>query len=162
MPPDKEGETRSGGGTGGQIVGLLVLALLVTFFVSPAWFLDFILPASVDSSWARYDTAFQGGLLVPLILLMSARLALFTIAVYNEHWCARTEPLRFGLWVMFIGLLIWTLIGWDIFASPTVDFIFKAWLSIFVLVNGIVIVVFLRRALTRVHVPKTLGNGGDS
>lgn len=50
MPPDQEEEIRYGGSTGGQVVGLLILALLVIFFVSPAWFLDFILPAGVDSS----------------------------------------------------------------------------------------------------------------
>ena len=125
------------------------------------WFLDFIVPAGVDTSWARYDPAFQRGLLAPLIALMVVRLALFAFAVANERWRERSEPLRFGLWALLIGALLWALLGWDIFASPTTDVLFKAWLSIFLLVNSIVIVVFIRRAFMRVRIPHSLLPGGQ-
>jgi hypothetical protein len=153
LPPDKEEDIQYGGNAGGHVVRLLVPTLVVTFFVSPVWFLNFFVPAGVDTSWARYDAAFQRGLLAPLIALMGVRLALFGLAVANQRWRDRSEPLRFGLWALFIGALIWALLGWDIFASPTTDVLFKAWLSIFVLVNSIVLVVFMRRAFMRIRIP---------
>jgi hypothetical protein len=146
---------------GGSVVPPLLFGLLTIFFASPAWFLDFILPAGVDTSWARYDADFQRWLLAPLIALMAARLALFTLAVVASRWRARTEPIRFGLWVGFVGVLIWALFGWDIFASTTTDFFFKAWLSIFLVVNGLVILGYVRRYLARVRVPTALATGAS-
>jgi len=131
-------------------------ALLTIFFISPVGLLDVLLPADVDTSWARYDDDFRRWLLAPLVLLMSARLGLFTLAVVNERWRARIELIRFGLWVVFIGLLLWSAVRWDIFASVMTDLVFKIWLSFFILVNGLQIYAWIRRALARVRVPKGL------
>jgi hypothetical protein len=103
-----------------------------------------------------YDENFRRWLLLPLIALMSARWLLFTAAVINNRLRASTEGVRFVLWVVFIGLLSWALLGWPIFASGVTDALFKAWLSIFLLVNTIQIIVWIRRAVTRVRMPKSL------
>ncbi len=139
----------------GARVSVPLCALLTVFFISPASFLD-LLPGSADTSWARYDAAFQRWLLTPLIVLMAARLALFTLAAVDERSRARTEAIRFGLWIAFVGLLAWSALRWDIFASVFTDALFKAWLWIFLLVNAIRIYTEMRRALARVRVPKAL------
>lgn len=140
------------------LVPLSALAMLV--LISPARLLSALLPEGVDTSWARYDADFAHWLLGPLVALMVVRIALFTLAAINERWRARTEPVRFGLWVAFIGALIWSTIRWDIFASGVTDFFFKAWLSIFILVNCLQIWGWIRRALTRVRLPRDLSRDG--
>lgn len=135
---------------------LIPLAISLTIvFVSPEWFFGLFDP-DATLSWARYDDAFRGRLLPLLLAVMIARIALFTVATVSRRWRARTELVRFGLWTGFVGLLLWALVGWDIFASTAVDLLFKTWLSIFVLVNCLQIWVWVRNALTRVRVPKAL------
>ena len=129
-------------------------ATLTVLFVSPEWWLGRLTDA--DPSWLRYDDDFRAQLLVPLIALMATRLALFTVATVSKHWRARTELVRAGLWVAFVAVLVSALVGWDIFAADLVDFLFKTWLSVFLLVNVIQIWIWTRNALTRVRVPKTL------
>jgi hypothetical protein len=131
-------------------------ALLTIFFVSPAGLLDLLLPASADTSWAQYDADFRRWLLIPLIALMAVRLALFTFTAVNEPWRARTERIRFGLWVGFVVVLIWSAAGWNIFASALTDLVFKAWLWVFLLINCVQIYAWIHRALARVRVPKDL------
>jgi hypothetical protein len=131
-------------------------AVLTIFFSAPAWLLERLLPAGTDTSWALYDDSFRRWLLLPLIALMAVRLILFAAVALHERWRTPTEGVRFGLWVCFAALLYWALFGWRIFAHPTTDALFKAWLLIFLLVNTIQLVVWIRRAITRVRVPKTL------
>ncbi len=139
-----------------RVVVLVLFALLAVLLSSPAW-----LPSvGVDASWMRYDAAFQQGLFWPLLALMAVRLALYALAVFNERWRARTELLRFGLWVGFVGVLTWALVAGAIFASPTADLAFKAWLSVFLLVNAIAIAAHVHRVRTSVRLPKTLYRGG--
>jgi hypothetical protein len=132
---------------------LPVSAALTIFLSTPVWFLDHLLPAGTYTSWALYDESFRRWLLLPLIALMSARWLLFTAAVIAVRLRAPTEGVRFALWVVFIGLLWWTLLGWPIFASGVPNALFKAWLSIFLLINTIQIIVWIRRAVTRVRIP---------
>ena len=129
---------------------------LTIFFISPAWFLGLFTSAGTGTSWAHYDEHFRYSLLPALIVLMVVRLALCAAAGINSRLLARLEMIRFSLWVCFVALLCWTVFGWHVFASPAVDALFKAWLLIFLLVNAIQIVVWIRRALTRVRVPKLL------
>jgi hypothetical protein len=140
-------------------------AMLTGFFIAPAWILAHLLPSGTDTSWARYDYHFQhGGLLAPLIVLMVVRLVLLAAAALNEQRRARTDALRFGLWVCFVALLYAAVFGGHIFANAITDGLFKAWLLIFLLINTIQIIVWIWRASTRVRVPKTLAphrnNGG--
>jgi hypothetical protein len=44
----------------------------------------------------------------------------------------------------------------QIFANRLADYLFKAWLFIFLLVNTIQILVWVRRQATRVRVPRSL------
>ena len=141
---------------GGARILIPLSALLTIFFVSPASFLDFCVPAGVDTSWALYDDGFRTWFLIPLVGLMAVRLVLFTAATVKENLRSRTEPIRFGLWVVFTGLLIWALLGWKIFSSVPADVLFKLWLSIFVLVNCLQIFGGIRRTLTRIRVPNDL------
>jgi hypothetical protein len=135
---------------------LIPLASALTIvFVSPEWFLGLFDPTA-NVSWARYDADFRSQLLPALLVIMVSRIALFTFATVRLHWRARTELVRFGLWTIFVGLLLWALVGWDIFASARVDFLFKVWLSVFLLVNCLQIWVSARNAYTRVRVPKAL------
>jgi hypothetical protein len=139
-------------------------AALTVFFSAPAWLLGHLLPAGTNTSWALYDDNFRRWLLLPLIALMAVRLVLLAAVALNERWRTPTEAIRFGLWVCFVALLYWTVCGWRIFAHVTTDALFKAWLVIFLLVNTIQIVVWIRRAVTRVRIPKTLAppqNSGD-
>ena len=129
-------------------------AALTVFFIAPAWLLSHLLPAGTNTSWVLYDDNFQRWLLLPLIALMAVRLLLLAAVALNERWRTPIEPLRFGLWVCFVALLYWTVFGWHIFAHVLTDALFKAWLLIFLLVNTIQIVVWIRRAVTRVRIPK--------
>ena len=89
----------------------------------------------------------------PLIALMAARLVLLAAAALNNRRRARTETLRAGLWACFVTVLYWAVFGGRIFAHPATDALFKAWLLVFLLVNTLQIVVWIRRAATRVRVP---------
>jgi hypothetical protein len=130
-------------------------ALLTIFFIAPAWILDHLLPSGTDTSWALYDDHFQRWLLTPLITLMVVRLVLLAAAALNERRRARTETLRFGLWVCFVALLYWAVFSGPIFAHVITDTFFKVWLLIFLLINTIQILVWIRRAATRVRMPRT-------
>lgn len=136
-------------------LGALPLGIALTvFFVAPAWFLGFFTPEA--TSWALYDPHFGHSLLPVLIGFMVVRLALCAVAGIDARLRARLQPIRLALWVCFVGLLYWTVFGWDVFASPAADALLKAWLLIFLFVNTVQIVVWARRALTRVRVPKAL------
>jgi hypothetical protein len=137
------------GGIGPAIVG----ALATILFMSPI-FIDRLMPASVDISWARFDADFQRWLLVPLVALIAARLSLYVLAVVNERWRSRTERIRIVLWIAFVGLLFWALFGWEIFASDLTDTAFKVWLFVFLLVNCLLIGGWMRRFMARVRIPK--------
>ena len=102
---------------------------------------------------ALYDSHFAHSLLLPLIALMAVRLALFAAVTLNERWRAPTNAIRFGLWVAFVALLYWAVFGWRIFAEPLTDVLFKAWLLFFLLVNTVQILLWARRAATRVRLP---------
>ena len=112
-----------------------------------------LLPAGVNTSWALYDAKFGHWVLPPLIALMAVRLVLFAAVTLNERWQAPTNALRFGLWVAFVALLYWAVFGWRIFAEPLTDVLFKAWLLFFLLVNTVQILLWARRATTRVRLP---------
>lgn len=131
-------------------------AVLTVFFIAPAWILSRLLPAGTDTSWALYDDQFQRWLLVPLIALMAVRLVLLAAAALNERWDTRTETLRVGLWICFVGLLYWAVFEGRIFASPATDALFKAWVLVFLLVNTIQLLVWMRRVATRVRMPEAL------
>ena len=106
-----------------------------------------------DPSWLRYDDDFRAQLLVPLIVLMATRLALFTVATVSERWRARTELVRTGLWVAFVAMLVSALVGWDIFAAPRRSLV-QDLAVVFLLVNIIQIWIWTRNALMRVRVPR--------
>jgi hypothetical protein len=138
-------------------LGALPAGVVATiFFVAPASFLGLFTRGGTDLSWALYDEGFRRSLLPVLIGLMVVRLALCAVAGFNAHLRPRLEVIRFALWVGFVGLLIWTVFGWTIFANPMTDSLFKVWLLVYLLVNVIQIVVGIRRALIRVRVPNTL------
>lgn len=137
------------GGVAPAILGLLV----TIFFVSPV-FLDRLVPAGMDVSWARYDASFQRWLLAPLVALIAARVSLYTLAVLNERWRSRTEWIRVTLWISFVGVLFWALFGWDIFASGVTDTVFKVWLFVFLLINCLQIGGRMRRVMARVRIPE--------
>ena len=130
-------------------------AVLTIFFIAPVWFLNLLTPAGTNTSWALYDENFRSQLLPVLIPLMFVRLGLFAATGFSEVWRTRLEPLRFVLWVGFVGLLYWTFFRWDIFAAPFVNGLFKIWLLVYLIVNTVQIGVWVRRALTRVRVPET-------
>ncbi|MGB6450755.1 MAG: hypothetical protein WBE92_08395 [Steroidobacteraceae bacterium] len=138
-------------------------AILTIFFIAPAWILSHLLPAGANTSWALYDGDFQRWLLPPVIALMAVRLVLFAAVLLNEGWRRPTEVIRFALRLSFVALLYWTEFGWRIFANPITNVLFKAWLLVFLLVNSIQMLVWIRRAVTRVRVPRNLAapqNGG--
>jgi hypothetical protein len=133
------------------------IGVVATIFLSaPAWFVGLFASAGADASWAAYDTDFRHWLLLPLLALMVARLVLFAAVTALEHWRAPTESLRFALWAGFVALLYWALFGGNIFANRLTDSLFKAWLFVFLLVNTIQILVWVRRKATRVRVPRSL------
>jgi hypothetical protein len=131
-------------------------AALTIFFIAPAWILGHLLPAGTDVSWALYDGHFRRWLLTPLLALMAVRLALLVAAALDAGRRTRTERLRFALCVAFVVLSSWAAFSGPVFAHVLTDTLFKAWLLVFLLVNAIQILVWIRRATTRVHVPKTL------
>jgi len=127
----------------------IMLAVIATlFFAAPAWFLNLF---SADASWARYDADFQRWLLIPLLALLTARIALSAAVLADPRRRAPTETLRLGFWAIFVGVLYWALAAWSIFATPAVDAVFKGWLSIFLLINTLQIAAGMRRAFTRVR-----------
>ena len=129
-------------------IQIALAALLTIFFAAPAWFLGLVL---ADASWARYDGDFSRWLLAPLIVVLAARVVLFAAVTADPRRRAATESVRFGLWVVLVGLLYWAAFAWNIFAAPAVDALFKAWLSFFLLVNTLQILVWIRRETTRVR-----------
>jgi hypothetical protein len=131
-------------------VSLLLAAALSIFLVSPAWFLEQLLPAGTDISWAQYADGFRRELLWPLITLASVRLILAAAAYFNSNWRRPTEGIRFALWICFVGALAWTVFSWSILATEQADVTFKAWLLIFLTINTIQIVAHVRRAVIRV------------
>lgn len=138
-------------------LGALPLGVAFTiFFIAPAWFLERLTPAGTDTSWALYDEQFRRTLLPTLIALMVVRLALCAVAAISSQLRATLEVFRFALWACFVALLYWTVFGWNIFAGPMADALFKTWLLMFLLVNTIQIVLWIRRAVTRVRVPKRI------
>jgi hypothetical protein len=135
------------------------LAIVITLLViDPAWVLGQVLPAGIDTSWASYDGDFSRWLRWPLIALMAARTSLYAVAAFDSRRRAPTETLRGCLWIAFVALLYWAMFGSAIFASPLTNLAFKVWLSIFLLVNTIQIVIWIRRRLTRVRPPAALAN----
>ena len=86
---------------------------------------------------------------------MAVRLVLLAAVALNERRRARTETLRAGLWVCFVALLYWAVFGGRIFAHPATDALFKAWLLVFLLVNTVQILVWIRRAATRLRAPES-------
>jgi hypothetical protein len=135
---------------------LVLAAALITFFVSPAWFLEWLLPVGTDISWAQYADGFRRELLWPLITLAAVRLVLSAAVYVNGSWARPTEGIRFALWICFVGALAWTVFGWTILASAQADVAFKAWLLIFLTINTIQIVAHIRRAIMRVLAPEDL------
>jgi hypothetical protein len=125
-------------------------AVVTVLMIAPAWILSHLLPAGVDVSWALYDPNFRRWLLPPLIVLMTVRLLLFGAMTLHEQWRAPTETARFGLRICFVALLCWALFAWRIFANPLTELLFKAWLPFYLLVNVVQIVLWVRRAATRV------------
>jgi hypothetical protein len=126
------------------------------FFIAPAWFIRLFARAGTDTSWALYDEHFGRFLLPPLIVLMIVRLVLCATAGIKTRLRARLELIRVTLWVCYVGLLYWTVFGWNIFANPLVNALFKAWLLVFLIVNTIGILMWARRVQTRVRIPSTL------
>jgi hypothetical protein len=57
-----------------------------------------------------------------------------------------------------VALLYWALFGWSIFANRLSDALFKTWLLVFLVVNTIQIIVWIRRETTRVRIPASLAN----
>jgi hypothetical protein len=138
--------------------GALPLAILtLLFFIAPAWFVGMFAWAGANPTWVVYDPGFQRWLLLPILALMAARMGLF-VAARNERWRAPTAGLRFALWVAFVALLYWALFGWSIFANRLSDALFKTWLLVFLVVNTIQIIVWIRRETTRVRLPASLAN----
>jgi hypothetical protein len=132
---------------------------LTIFFAAPAWFLGLFTPAGADTSWAQYgaySAHFYHRLFPVLIALMVVRLGLCAAAGVNARLRDRLEVIRFGLWVCFVGLLYWGVFAWDIFAVPAVDALFKAWVMIYLFVNVIQMVLWVRHLVTRVRVPTSL------
>jgi hypothetical protein len=131
-------------------------AILTVFFIAPAWILGHLLPAGTNTSWVLYDESFRRSLLWPLIALMVLRLGLLVAGVLNERWRTPTAAIGLGLRMCFVALLFWTVFRWHIFANAITDGLFKAWLLIFLVINTIQMIVWLRRAATRVRVPRSL------
>jgi hypothetical protein len=135
---------------------LLLAAALIIFFVSPAWFLEQLLPAGTDISWAQYADDFRRELLSPLLMLAAVRLILAAAAYVNSSWRRSTEGLRFALWICFVGALAWSVSSGNILAIERADFALKAWLLIFLAINTIQIVTQIRRAVIRALEPEDL------
>ncbi|MEJ0008242.1 MAG: hypothetical protein WDM77_18240 [Steroidobacteraceae bacterium] len=131
-------------------------AVLTLFFIAPAWILGHLVQTQTDTSWALYDERFKSWLLPLLIALMAVRVVVFAVVALNERRRAASEALRFGLWVGFVAALYWALFSGPIFANGITDALFKGWLLVFLLINTIQIVVWIRRTATRVRIPKTL------
>jgi hypothetical protein len=107
----------------------LPLGVVVTaFFIAPHWFLGLFTRGGADTSWALYDDGFRRSMLPVLIAPVVVRLVLCGVASFNAHLRARLDVTRFALWVCFVGLLTWTVLGWTLFASSMVDALFKVWL----------------------------------
>lgn len=139
-------------------------AVLTVFFIAPAWLVGHLLSKGANVDWLVYADNFRHWLLGPLIALMVLRLAFFWAVVLDERRRVPTEAIRFVLWGGFLVLLYWAVFGWRIFAYPLSDLLFRTWLLFFLLINTIQFAVGLRRAATRVRIPKaaqTLATDGS-
>ena len=138
-------------------MGALPLGVVFTiFFIAPSWLLEHLTPAGTNVSWVLYDAHFGRSLLPVLFVLMIVRLVLCAAAGFSARMRPRLELTRLALQICFVVLLYWSVFGWSIFANPLTNALFKAWLLVYVLINTIQIVLRIRRAMTRVRVPKTL------
>jgi hypothetical protein len=137
---------------------LLLATALTIFFAAPAWFLENLLPAGTNISWARYADAFRSEWLWPVITLVAVRLGLSAAVHFNTRWSRPTEGIRLALWICFVGALGWIVFNQTIFSVPQADLAFKIWLLIFLTINAIQIVVHVRRVVTRVLVAESREN----
>jgi hypothetical protein len=138
-------------------IRLVPLSTVVTlFFFAPSWWLQLLLPAGTDTSWAAYEESFHHWLFPPLLALIVVRLLMLMTVVINVRVWTRLEAVRVTLWACFVALLIWVLFDWQIFANGITNALFKLWLAVFVLVNAIQLIVWMRRAALRVRAPGAL------
>jgi hypothetical protein len=126
------------------------------FFIAPSWWLHLLLPAGAATSWAAYDQSFRHWILPPLLALMIIRLLMLMTVVINVRLWVRIEGFRVALWSCFIVLLIWVLFGWQIFANGVTNALFKTWLTVFVLINTIQLIAWMRKDALRVRTPGAL------
>jgi hypothetical protein len=129
-----------------ELAALPFGVMATLFFVAPMWFLGLFADPGADTSWAMYDEGFRRTLLPALIALMVMRLVLCAVAGFNARLRARLASTRLVLWVAFVGTLIWAVFSQTLFASPTADALLKAWLLVYLIVNVIQIIVWIRRA----------------
>jgi hypothetical protein len=151
LPMSEEWRPKRAAGPQATKIQITLATILTVFFAAPAWFLSLLV---ADASWAQYDAGFRRWLLVPLIALLAGRIALSAAVAADARRRAPTETLRFGLWVVFVGVLYWAAFAWNIFAAPGVNALFKGWLTFFLLINTVQIAASLRRAFVRVRVPR--------
>ena len=138
-------------------VGLIPLSTVaLLFFSAPSWWLGLLLPTGTNTSWAAYDGSFHRWIFPPLLALMILRLLLLLTVVINVRLWARLEAIRVALWSCFVVLLIWVLFGWQIFANGITNALFKTWLAVFVFVNAIQLIVWMRRESLKVRAPAAL------
>lgn len=136
---------------------LVPAGTVVTLFcIAPAWWLQLLLPAGTDSSWLMYAQSFRHWLYPPLVALLSACLLLLMTVVISARLWTRLEGVRVALWACFVVLLSWVLFGWQVFANGITNALFKIWLLIFVVINIIQLIVWMRRAALKVRAPGAL------
>ena len=143
-----------------RLVPLSTVATL--FFIAPSWWLQLLLPAGTDTSWAAYEKSFHHWLFAPLLALMIARLLMLMTVLFSVRLWTRSESIRVTLWGGFVALLIWVLFGWQIFANGITNALFKVWLAIFLLINTIQLIVWMRREALKVRVPGALRTARSS
>lgn len=130
-------------------VNLVLCAALTAFFAAPTRIVEQLLPGPAAGQWAYHDS-FSGYLLLPLLAIIVARLLIFAFVLIRQHSSSAVEMIRSGLWVCFVVLLWWALLRWQIFDNAGLNFGFKGWLVIFLIVNTVQLVVSFTRWLARV------------